>query len=344
MEQAEVLIIGAGPVGIEVAWHLKLAGLEALHVDAGAIGHTIQRCFPPSTRFFSSPERLAITGMDIPLPAQEKVTGEEYLAYLRSVVLTRELAIRTFCRVASATPLPDGGFQVALTEPCGRIREVMVRRVVLASGGTDRPRRLGVPGEDLPHVHTFLGDPHRFFQRRVLIVGGRNSAIESALRCWRVHAKVAVSYRGEAVHERVKYWLRPEVLSLIKEGRIEAFMPTQVVEIHADRVVLERLNDGALRDVPVDDVLLQIGFEQDDAILRLFGVQTTGDQAAPVLNEATLETNVPGVYVAGTAIAGTQQRFAAYIETSHDHGARIAAAMTGAPPPPVAEARVLPEA
>ena len=344
MEQAEVLIIGAGPVGIEVAWHLQQAQIEVLHVDAGSIGHTIERFFPPSTRFFSSPERLAIAGIDIPLSTQEKLTGEAYLAYLRSVVVTRNLPIRTFCRVVSAERVNGGGYRIGMSEPSGRSWQVEVKRVILASGGTDRPRRLGIPGEDLPHVHTSLGDPHRFFQRRVLVVGGRNSAIESALRCWRVHAEVAISYRGQDIHERVKYWLRPEVMSLVEEGRIKAFMPTQVREILPDHVVLEQLDGSGAINLPVDDVLLQIGYEQDGTLFQLFGISTEGEQASPVHNPDTLETTLPGVYVVGTATAGTQHRFASYIETSHDHGPRIAAALTGAPPPPVAEARVLPEA
>ena len=262
-------------------------------MDAGSIGHTIERFFPPSTRFFSSPERLAIAGIDIPLSTQEKLTGEAYLAYLRSVVVTRNLPIRTFCRVVSAERVNGGGYRIGMSEPSGRSWQVEVKRVILASGGTDRPRQLGIPGEDLPHVHTSLGDPHRFFQRRVLVVGGRNSAIESALRCWRVHAEVAISYRGQDIHERVKYWLRPEVMSLVEEGRIKAFMPTQVREILPDHVVLEQLDGSGAINLPVDDVLLQIGYEQDGTLFQLFGISTEGEQASPVHNPDTLETDSP---------------------------------------------------
>ncbi|MDP7030543.1 MAG: NAD(P)-binding domain-containing protein [Phycisphaerales bacterium] len=340
MDPLEVLIVGAGPIGLEVAWHLQEAGVRTRVVDAGGIGQTIATHFPPATRFFSSPERLAIAGMAVPVPTQEKITGEEYLAYLRAVVLTRGIEVDTYQRVTAAEPAA-AGWQVTLSDPCGRERAVHARRVVLACGGTHRPRRLGIPGEDLPHVHTWLGDPHRFFQRRVLVVGGRNSAVESALRCWRVNADVSLSYRGDAISERVKYWLRPEVQSLIDEGRIAAHPGTTPVEITPEHVTLRR-GDQTTR-VPVDDVLLQIGFEQDDTLMRLFGARTSGPQQAPEFNPATLETTAPDVYVAGTAIAGTQQRFKAYIETSHDHGPRIAAAVTGAEPPEVAEARVLPE-
>jgi len=340
MDHPEVLIVGAGPIGLEVAWHLQNAGIAPLIVDAGMVGQTIAEHFPPATRFFSSPERLAIAGVAVPVPTQEKITGEEYLAYLRTVVCTRGLTVQTFQRVVAAQREQDG-WAVTLRSPCGQERRLHAPHVVLACGGTHRPRRLAIPGEDLPHVHSWLGDPHRFFQRRVLVVGGRNSAVESALRCWRVGADVSISYRGAAINERVKYWLRPEVQSLIDEGRIAAHMPTTPIEITPEQVVLQHGSDTV--SVPVDDVLLQIGFEQDPTLMQLFGVETAGPQHAPVFDAMTLETTSPDVYVAGTAIAGTQQRFKAYIETSHDHGPRIAAAITGTPPPAVMEARVLPE-
>ncbi|MDP6479891.1 MAG: NAD(P)-binding domain-containing protein [Phycisphaerales bacterium] len=342
MERTKVLIIGAGPIGLEVGFFLREVGIEAINVDAGGIGHTISRLFPPATRFFSSPERLAIAGMDCPVPTQEKITGEEYLAYLRSVVVTRSLAVRTFHRMTNATAV-DGGFEVTLIEPSRLEHRLQADTIVIACGGTHRPRQLGIPGEDLGHVSSELGDPHRFFQRRVLIVGGRNSAVESSLRCWRAHAEVALSHRGEGISERVKYWLRPEVISLIEEGRIAAWMPSRPVAIEPGRVVLEWIGSGERFNVEADDVLLQIGYEQDDTLFRIFGVQCEGEQHAPFFNPETMETNVPGVFVAGTAVAGTQQRFKAYIETSHGHGPRIAAALTGAAPPKVDEVRVLPE-
>jgi thioredoxin reductase (NADPH) len=141
----------------------------------------------------------------------------------------------------------------------------------------------------------------------------------------------------------VKYWLRPEVASLIEEGRIAGMMATRPVAIEPGRVVLERLDSGETFGVEVDDVLLQIGYEQDDTLFRVFGVRCEGPQHAPAFDPDTMETHVPGVFVAGTAVAGTQQRFKAYIETSHGHGPRIAAAITGEPPPETPEPRVLAE-
>ena len=343
MKSCEVLIVGAGPIGLEVAWHVRSAGLDVLHVDAGAIGQTIARLFPPSTRFFSSPERIAIAGIDLPVSTQEKITGEAYLAYLRSVSVTRDLPVHTFHTVVGAERSGDG-FQVTLQELSGQRHSVQTQQVILACGGTHHPRKLGVRGEGLPQVTSHLGDPHRFFGRRVLIVGGKNSAVESALRCWRCHAEVTLCFREEAIHERVKYWLRPEVLALIEEGKIAAHRSSRVISIEPGMAKLESLTTGAVTDLGIDDVILQIGYEQDDALFRMFDVALTPPQGAPEVNPETLETTTPGVYVAGTAIAGTQQRFKAYIETSHDHGPRIAAAITGQPPPPATSPRTLPEA
>lgn len=342
MERIEVLIIGAGPIGLEVGFCLRESGLNAINVDAGGIGHTISRLFPPATRFFSSPERLAIAGVDCPVPTQEKITGEEYLAYLRSVAVTRGLSVRTFQRVTEAAAVDDG-FAVTLAAPSGLEHRVHAAKIVIACGGTHHPRKLGIAGEDLGHVSSELGDPHRFFGRRVLVVGGRNSAVESALRCWRSHAHVTLCHRAHEISQRVKYWLRPEVASLLEEGRITGLMDTRVVAIEPTHVVLERIESKERFHIQVDEVLLQIGYEQDDLLFRMFGVRCGGSQHAPTFDANTMETNVPGVFVAGTAVAGTQLRFKAYIETSHDHGPRIAAALTGNPPPEVTRPRILPE-
>lgn len=342
MIETQVLIVGAGPIGLEVAWHLREAGLDTTQVDSGPIGATIAALFPPHTRFFSSPERLAIAGIAVPTTHQEKPTGKEYLSYLRTVALSRDLPVLTYHTVVRVAKV-ETGYIVTMINRAGCESQLLATHIVLATGGTDRPRRLNIPGEDLPHVRSHLGDPHQYFRRRVLIVGGKNSAAESALRCWRVNADVHISYRGKELHERVKYWIRPELASLIDEGRVSSWMPSTITRITPDHVCLHKTTTDERITLPVDDVLLQIGYEQDDAIFRLFGVDTIGEEKSPVHSPETLETNIPNIYVAGTAAAGTQKKFRAYIETAHDHGPRIAAALTGAPPPAPMEARVLPE-
>ena len=209
-----------------------------------------------------------------------------------------------------------------------------VANVVLATGGTARPRRLGIPGEDLPHVRHSLGDPHRYFKRRLLVVGGRNSAAEAALRAHHVFADVALSYRGEAFDPRsIKYWLLPELEGYIKQQEIRCYFRTQPQEITPTDVTLKQLDSGDLEHLPVDDVLVLIGFTADMSLFETAGVQLQGEDRVPAFDEQTMETDVPGIYVAGTAVAGTQQSYQVFLENCHIHVDRIVAAITGAVPP-----------
>lgn len=326
----EVLVVGAGPIGLETAAVLQADGLSVRVVDAGSIGATIARTFPPHTRFFTSPERLELFGLAISPLNQEKLTGEEYLAYLRQYVATHALQVDTFTRVTGY----DG--TVRARTLAGEEVRYRPQHVVLATGGTDVPRTLGVPGEDLPHVRSHLGDPHRYAGRDVVVVGGRNSAVESALRCYRVGARVHMVHRRPQVHDRVKFWLRPEVVSLIAEGRIVGHMPDEVRAITPSHVEL-----ASGEQVRADDVVLQIGYRQDPAILELFGVRCEGDRRIPVVDPQTLRAGA--VFVVGTAIAGTQDRFEVFIENSHDHARMVAAALAGRAAPRRTPARPLPE-
>lgn len=332
--ECDVLVVGAGPIGLETAAVLAGEGWSVRVLDAGPIGATISRTFPPNTRFFTSPERLALHGLGLSTVHQEKLTGEEYLAYLRAYVQTHCLTVDTFTRVLRAQPDPVAVVGRTLA---GTTRTYRAQWLVLASGGTHRSRRLGVTGEDLPHVRDHLGDPHRYAGRTVLIVGGRNSAAESALRCYRAGARVHLCHRRAHLHERVKYWLRPEVVSLMEEGLVTAHMPDEVSSIEPDCV---RLAGGA--SVAVDDVLLQIGYEQDPALFQMLGVRCDGPRAAPVV-DASLRTNRERVFVVGTAKAGTQERFEVFIENSHDDALRVAAAIAGRPAPPMGRTRPVPE-
>jgi thioredoxin reductase (NADPH) len=334
--------VGAGPIGLETAAVLVDQGHEVLVVDAGAVGETIARWFPPNTRFFTSPERLALRGLPVASTTQEKTTGEEYLAYLRAFVTERGLTVSTFTQVV-AIGGSSGDFTVIVRNIWGREIDLRVGVIVLATGGTAHPRRLGVPGEDLPGVHRELGDPHRYFSRRVLVVGGRNSAAESALRLYRVGAQVSMVHRTAELHPRVKHWIRPEVESLLDEGAIRRLMPREVVRIDPGQVVLREPDAGATQTVAVDDVLLQIGYTADPHIFELAGVPLVGPRREPEHDPHTMATAVPGIFVVGTASAGTQERFEVFIENSHQHADRVAAAMAGRPAPAATPPRPLPE-
>ncbi len=334
--ETDVLLIGAGPIGIELAIALKQRGIRYEHLDANQIGSTVT-WYAPQTHFFSSPERIAIAGVPLQTLDQTKATREEYLTYLRAVVLQFDLRISTFERVVSIEKGANG-FDAVSAGASGE-RRWRARNVVLAIGDMHRPRRIGVPGEDLPHVSHYFGDPHLYFRRRVLIVGGQNSAVEAAIRCHRVGAEVTLSYRGaELDANRIKFWLLPEIRSLIRDGRIRWLPTTLVREIRSDRVVLDS------GEVDADSVLLLTGYEQDSGLFEQAGVTLDGPGRRPRFDEQTMETNVPGLFVAGTATAGTQLGgVKEFIETSHVHVARIVAALTRTAPPLEAPSYELPE-
>jgi thioredoxin reductase (NADPH) len=332
----EVIIIGAGPIGIELAIALQRDGLTPLILEAGQVGQTIMS-WPPQTHFFSTPEHVALAGVPVHSLNQQAVSGEQYLAYLRTLVEMFDLAVRVYEPVSAIRPDGEAGFIVE-TEPRTGRRQYRARYVVFATGGLSRPRMLDIPGEDLPHVsHTFPG-PHHYFRTRLLVVGGKNSALESALRCWRAGAQVSISYRRpEFNFDVVKPHLAMDISDRLRKGEITFFPATVPVEITPTHVVLASTEDGVTPNghtirQETDFVLLHTGFEADMSLLAESGVVVEGPQQLPVHDPATMETNVPGLFVAGTVAGGTQERFTYFISTCHDHVAKIVQAMTGRVP------------
>jgi thioredoxin reductase (NADPH) len=320
--QAEVAIIGAGPLGIELAVALQRAGVSFIHFDACQIGYTIS-WFPPQTRFFSSNDRIAIAGVPLQTPDQNKATREQYLAYLRAVVQQFDLKINTYEPVVRIER-ESSGF-ILTTTRAGIEQRHRSKRIVLATGGTAHPRTLGVPGENLPHVHRHWREPHDYFEKRVLVVGGKNSAVETALRFHHAGAHVSLSYRRpELPAKSIKYWLLPEVTGLMKSGAIRAYVNTCVTAITPTHV---RLSSG--EDVEADFVVPQIGYVADMSLCRMAGVDLQGDRQTPVYDPHTMETNVPGIYLSGTVVGGTQDKYEIFIENGHVHVERIVAHLTG---------------
>jgi thioredoxin reductase (NADPH) len=342
MTDYEVALIGAGPLGIELAVELKRAGVDYVHLEGGQVGQTMYR-WPPLTRWFSSSERISIAGVPIQSVSQEKCTREDYLAYLRSVVMQFDLDIRTYERVVELSRQGDG-FRLTSRAMAGQTREYGARYVVLTTGGMAEPSRLGIHGEDLPHVSHRLEDPHKYFRRHVLIVGGRNSAIEVALRLHHVGAHVTMSYRGKTFPQGIKYWLRPEIDYLIETGRITAHFETAPIIILPTHVELQHGGGSGHFQVPADFVLLMTGYVADMSLFRMAGVDLEGNRQVPRFDETTMQTNVPGLFVAGTATAGSQQSgVRVFLENCHVHVGRIMAAITGCPVPPEPEPELMAE-
>ena len=328
--RSSVAIVGAGPVGLELAVALKRRGIDFIHFDAGQIGHTMS-WWAPGTKWFSSNERIAIAGVPLNTADQNKATREEYLAYLRAVAQMFGLTVNAYEKVIDLAR-DEAGFTLT-TDRRGERRTYLAEKVVLAVGDTDFPTPFNVPGADLPHVHRYFRDPHAYYDQDLLVVGGRNSAVEAALRCHHAGARVAVSYRREFFPEKhIKYWLMPEIGGLIKSGRIDGFFQTNVANITPTHVTLDR--GGETFDVPADFVLLLLGYEMDRTLFERAGIQLLGPERRPEHDEATMETNVPGLYVAGTAVAGTQSsKYQLFLENCHVHVDRIAAALTGGSAP-----------
>lgn len=329
----DVAIIGAGPIGIELAACLKRADVDYVHFDANQIGHTLT-WWPCNTNFFSTTERLAIAGVPIQNNHQQRITGEDYLAYLRGIVEMFDLQINTFERVTQLQHSADG-FLLETQNSTGMHR-ISCSNVVLAIGDMEFPNLVEIPGEDLPHVSHYFRDPHDYFRRRLLIVGGKNSAAETALRCWRAGADVTVSYRRAAFDDkRIKHWILPDLQAQIEAGAIKFLPETVPVEITPTHVVLQPCVDGVIDDSAeafiheTDHVLFHTGFHGDQTLLKMAGVDLLGDNRVPFYNPDTMETNVPGVYLAGTVAAGVQQRYTLFIENCHEHAGKITQALTG---------------
>lgn len=331
MKQTDVIIVGAGPIGIELAVALKKTGVDYLHFDARQIGYTVS-WFAPQTRFFSSNERIAIAGVPLSSSDQSKSTREQYLAYLRDVVQLFDLAIQTYEPVTNIQRQPEGDF-IITTSPQADRQQYRAKHIVLATGGTAVPRKLDIPGENLPHVSPYFTDPHLYFHKNLMIIGGRNSAVEAAIRCYHTGARISLSYRRDALPAKsIKYWLYPEIDWLIRAQRVDAHFSTQPVEIKPGAVTLRR-TDGTMIDVPADFVLKMIGYEADMSLCKLAGVELDGQAQVPMFDEQTMQTSVPSIYVCGTVIGGTQERYHVFIENCHIHVERIMAAICGKPAP-----------
>jgi len=325
-EPRDVLVVGAGPAGLAVSIAAQRAGLDALIVEKGALVNSIAH-FPAGMTFFTTPELLEIGGLPFVTP-YEKPTRGEALRYYRRVADTYRLEIAFDERVETITP--DGDAFVVRSRclaPARAAAEVLrrTRHVVLAGGYYDQPNLLGVPGEDLPHVSHYYDDPHPCYRKHVVVVGGKNSAAIAALELYRAGAgSVTLVHRGPALSDSVKYWIKPDVENRIKEGSIRALFQTRVCEIQPGRVVVRGRDVGA--DLPADAVFLLTGYLPDTRFLREAGVRVEPGSLRPEHDPGTFETNVPGIFVAGSIVSGRDTN-RTFIENGRFHGDAIVAAI-----------------
>ena len=292
MQHEPAVIVGAGPIGLACAISAKRRGIDPLVIDAGALTNSIVR-YPINMTFFTTPERLEIGNHPL-VCAGAKATREEALKYYRGVARTEGIRVQTFTKL------------VGLREVETRLGRESISwdKLVLATGYFDHPNRLGVPGEDLPHVHHYFDEAHLSYGRDVVVIGGKNSAVEAALQLFRAGARTTIVYRGTTWPKSVKYWLRPDLENRIKAGEISARLGAHVAEITPREVRVHGV--GGLEGIRADRVYPLIGFHPDLGLFDRIGIAYDRESGRPKIDPDTLETSVPGVYVAGSVTAGTK--------------------------------------
>jgi thioredoxin reductase (NADPH) len=330
MQIRDVTIVGAGPAGLAAAIAAKRVGLDYSIVEKGVLVNSIYR-FPINMVFFTTPELLEIGGLPLVSPF-EKPTRLEALRYYRRVVDTYELHIEFGEQVVSMEHEPassvsrgagvdrDGMFALETRSDRGVRRIRHSRNVIFAIGYFDHPNYLGVPGENLPHVAHYYTESHGLYRKKVVIVGGGNSAAETALELYRSGASVTLVHRHAELKPSIKYWVRPDIENRIKEGSVKGLFNTTLIEIQPTQVIVER--DGAKQALPADAVFLLTGYHPDCDLYRRSGIRLHRDTMAPELNPDTFETNVPGLFLAGGAICG-KDTSNIFIENGRFHGETI---------------------
>jgi thioredoxin reductase (NADPH) len=318
MNEFDVAVIGAGPTGLACGIEAKRAGLSAVNIDKGCLVNSLFH-YPANMTFFTTPELLEIGDIPFPSPHQ-KPTRQEALEYYRKVAEHYQLNLRLYERVERIQGA-DGHFLIATSGMHGERQDYRARKLVLATGYYDLPNTMGVPGEDLPKVFHYYQEPHPYYASDVMIVGGKNSAAIAALELWRHGARVTLVHRGPGMHSHVKYWIKPDIENRIKNGEVTAYFNSTVREITPDEVLIQA-PEGELR-VKNDFVFALTGYHPDYAFLRGLGIRLSADECRPVCNPQTLESNVPGIYVAGVIVAGSRTN-EIFIENGRFHGRQIA--------------------
>jgi thioredoxin reductase (NADPH) len=317
----DLLVVGAGPTGLACAIEAQKSGLRVVMVEKGCVCNSLFH-YPSHMTFFTTPELLEIG--DIPFPSPNaKPNRNEALQYYRQVAAHYRLDVRQYQRVTRIAG-SDGAFTVHTADRFGRPGSIAARKLALSTGYYDLPNCMGIPGEDLSKVHHYYNDPHPYFGMDVAVVGGKNSATIAALELWRSGARVTLIHRGPEIPPHVKYWIKPDIENRIKNGQIAARFNSRVVEITLDAAVIE--TPGGRQTLKNDFVFAMIGYHPDFDFLESLGLRLEGPDRLPVCNPVTLESNVPGIYLAGVILAGSRTNDI-FIENGRFHGRQIARAL-----------------
>lgn len=317
----DVLVIGAGPTGLACAIDAQNAGFRTLLVDKGCLCNSLFH-YPSGMTFFTTPELLEIGNIPFSSPNQ-KPNRQEALEYYRKVAQHFHLKLHQYQQVDRVEG-KAGDFTLHCTDAAARPHVYRAQALILATGYYDRANYLGVPGENLPKVFHYYQDPHPYFDQDVLVIGGKNSAAIAALDLWRHGARVTLAHRGPAMHKHVKYWILPDIENRIAHDEIHGHFNTTVEEISLDSVRLHT-PEGPVT-LKNDFVFAMTGYHPDFNFLEALGIRLNGADRTPAFDPKTLESNVPGIYLAGVVVAGKRTN-EIFIENGRFHGAQIAAGL-----------------
>jgi len=314
MEEYDVLIIGAGPIGMACGIEAKQAGLSYVIVEKGALVNSLYN-YPVFMTFFSTSQKLEIGGVPF-VSINPKPNRNEAVEYYRRVAEKFELNIHLFEQVKDLAKADDGSFTVNTAK-----RSYKVKNVVISTGFYDVPLLMDIPGEELPKVTHYYKDPHLYAFQNVVVIGANNSGIDAALETYRKGANVTLVIRGPEIGSYVKYWVRPDIDNRIKEGAVKAYFNSEVTAIEEGKVTI-RTPEGELT-IDNDFVIAMTGYKPDFELLKRLGVDLgAGNSDLPAYNPETMETNLPGLYLAGV-VCGGMDTHKWYIENSRVHAEQI---------------------
>lgn len=310
----DVLIIGGGPIGMACGIEAKKAGLSYIIIEKGCLVNSLYN-YPQNMTFFSTSERLEIGSVPF-VSNNPKPTRPEALEYYRRVALSMDINIRLFEEVESVSRAEHFIIHTSRTD-------YLAKNIILATGFYDIPNRLDIPGEELPKVRHYYGDPHYYAMQKVIVVGANNSAVDAALETHRKGAEVTMVIREENIGDRVKYWVRPDILNRIKEGSVKAYFNSRLASVRGHEADIET-PQGTLT-IPNDFVLAMTGYKPDFSFIKKLGIQLSADEKqVPEHDTETMETNRKGIYLAGV-VCGGMDTHVWFIENSRIHAEKIAA-------------------
>jgi thioredoxin reductase (NADPH) len=323
MGNYDIICIGAGPTGLACAIEAKRAGMSPLVIDKGCLCNSIYH-YPVNMVFFTTPELLEIG--DLPLTsATEKPVRTEALKYYRKAAEHYGLELRLFERV-SRVDGHDGKFTVVTRTGKGTEQRYTAKKISVATGYYDLPNVMGVPGEELPHVSHYYTEPFEFWNQDVVVIGGKNSAAEAALDLYRNGARVTLVHRNAELGSTIKYWVRPDIENRIKAGQVKALFETRVKQVTGDAVVVQ--NGAGEKHLPAKQVFALTGYHPDFSFIESLGVHLDSQTRKPSLDPNTLESNVPGIHLAGVVIGG-RHTSEIFIENGRFHGKQIIESLKG---------------